>query len=165
MCQVGFVASPQSHRGPAAKNEKLLGPKQLPALRAATHDLCWLLDHGYASHSAMRKYPQQIILVETAEALAAFPVQSGCVTVLSIMPSGHARKISYWNPATGGGCSARLCRISHTVEGEYNPSASNRASSPESRFHLFFTAIPSAFHCPICTTRYLPGVMPASDSD
>jgi len=24
----------------------------LPALRAATRDLCWLLDHGYASHSA-----------------------------------------------------------------------------------------------------------------
>lgn len=24
----------------------------MPALRAATRDLCWLLDHGYASHSA-----------------------------------------------------------------------------------------------------------------
>ena len=33
-------------------DEKLFGTGQLPALRAATSDLCWLLDHGYASHSA-----------------------------------------------------------------------------------------------------------------
>jgi len=44
---------PQSHRGPAAKDDKLFGARQLPALRAATHELCWLLDHGYASHSAI----------------------------------------------------------------------------------------------------------------
>ena len=42
----------QSHRGPASKDEKLFGARQLPALQAATQDLCWLLDHGYASHSA-----------------------------------------------------------------------------------------------------------------
>jgi hypothetical protein len=46
------VARHQSHRGPASKDEKLFGARQLPALRAVTHDLCWLLDHGYASHSA-----------------------------------------------------------------------------------------------------------------
>lgn len=46
------MARHQSHRGPAAKDQKLLGARQLPILRAATHDLCWLLDHGYASHSA-----------------------------------------------------------------------------------------------------------------
>ena len=46
------MARHQSHRGPAAKDEKLFGARQLPALRAATHDLCWLLDHGYALHSA-----------------------------------------------------------------------------------------------------------------
>jgi hypothetical protein len=46
------VARHQSHRGPASKDEKLFGARQFPALRAATHDLCWLLDHGYASHSA-----------------------------------------------------------------------------------------------------------------
>ena len=46
------MAGHQSHRGPAARDEKLFGARQLPALRAATHDLCWLLDHGYASHSA-----------------------------------------------------------------------------------------------------------------
>jgi hypothetical protein len=42
----------QSHRGPASKDERLFGARQLPALRAATHDLRWLLDHGYASRSA-----------------------------------------------------------------------------------------------------------------
>ena len=31
---------------------RLFGDGQLPALRAAVRDLCWLLDHGYASHSA-----------------------------------------------------------------------------------------------------------------
>ena len=46
------MAQHQSHRGPASKDEKLFGARQLPALLAATHDLCWLLDHGYASHSA-----------------------------------------------------------------------------------------------------------------
>lgn len=46
------MARHQSHRGPASKDERLFGTRQLPALRAATHDLCWLLDHGYASRSA-----------------------------------------------------------------------------------------------------------------
>ncbi|MBM3835354.1 MAG: DUF434 domain-containing protein [Verrucomicrobia bacterium] len=27
--------------------------RQLPALYAATHDLRWLLDHGYAAHSSI----------------------------------------------------------------------------------------------------------------
>jgi len=48
-----MVVAHQSHRGPAAKDDKLFGARQLPALRAAAHDLCWLLDHGYASHSAV----------------------------------------------------------------------------------------------------------------
>lgn len=52
LCHVDDVARHPSHRGPAAKDEKLFGARQLPVLRAATHDLCWLLDHGYASHSA-----------------------------------------------------------------------------------------------------------------
>ncbi|HXI71610.1 MAG TPA: DUF434 domain-containing protein [Verrucomicrobiae bacterium] len=46
------MAGHPSHRGPAAKDVKLFAASQLPALRAATRDLCWLLDHGYASHSA-----------------------------------------------------------------------------------------------------------------
>ncbi len=46
------MARNQSHRGPAPKDEKLFGARQLPALRAATRDLCWLLDHGYAPRSA-----------------------------------------------------------------------------------------------------------------
>lgn len=33
-------------------DERLFSAAQLPILRAAVSDLCWLLDHGYASHSA-----------------------------------------------------------------------------------------------------------------
>ena len=53
MCHSLPVARHQSHRGPAPKDEKLFGPRLLPALKAATHDLCWLLDHGYALRSAV----------------------------------------------------------------------------------------------------------------
>jgi len=52
LCHYPIVPRHQFHRGPAAKDDKLFGARQLPALRAATHDLCWLLDHGYAPHSA-----------------------------------------------------------------------------------------------------------------
>jgi hypothetical protein len=43
----------QIHRGPASKDKELFGESQLPALRAAALDLCWLLDHGYALRSAI----------------------------------------------------------------------------------------------------------------
>jgi hypothetical protein len=43
----------QTHRGPAPDDERLFAARQLPALRAATSDLCWLLDRDYASHSAV----------------------------------------------------------------------------------------------------------------
>lgn len=33
-------------------DERLFSAAQIPTLRAAGSDLCWLLDHGYASHSA-----------------------------------------------------------------------------------------------------------------
>ena len=46
------VAQPQMHRGPAPMDERLFHARQLPTLRAAAADLCWLLDHGYASNSA-----------------------------------------------------------------------------------------------------------------
>jgi len=41
------------HRGPAPEDERLFADRQLPALRAAAGDLCWLLDRGYASRSAV----------------------------------------------------------------------------------------------------------------
>jgi hypothetical protein len=47
------VARQQSHRGAASKDETLFGARQLPALRTAVQDLCWLLDHGYAVRSAL----------------------------------------------------------------------------------------------------------------
>ena len=46
----------------------------------------------------MRKYPQRIALVETAETLAAIPSQPNRVTVLVLTLSGHVQKISYWDP-------------------------------------------------------------------
>jgi hypothetical protein len=47
------VARHQTHRGLAPQDERLFAARQLPALRAAAADLCWLLDRGYASRSAV----------------------------------------------------------------------------------------------------------------
>ncbi len=41
------------HRGPAPQDGRLFAARQLPALRAAAADLCWLLDRGYAARSAI----------------------------------------------------------------------------------------------------------------
>lgn len=46
----------------------------------------------------MRKYPQRIVLVETAGTLAWVPAQPGRVTVLALTPAGRIRKISYGIP-------------------------------------------------------------------
>jgi hypothetical protein len=53
LCQNIPVARHQTHRGPAPQDERLFAARQLPALRAAVGDLCWLLDRGYASRSAV----------------------------------------------------------------------------------------------------------------
>ena len=47
------MARHQTHRGPAPQDERLFAARQFPALRAAAADLCWLLDRGYAAHSAV----------------------------------------------------------------------------------------------------------------
>lgn len=46
----------------------------------------------------LRKYPQRIVLVDTADALAALPAQPGRVTVLALTPAGRVEKISFWDP-------------------------------------------------------------------
>jgi hypothetical protein len=46
------MARHQTHRGAAAQDDRLFAARQLPALRAAAFDLCWLLDRGYATRSA-----------------------------------------------------------------------------------------------------------------
>jgi len=46
----------------------------------------------------MRKYPERIVLVDTADALARIPVQDSEVTVLTLTPDLRIKKISYWNP-------------------------------------------------------------------
>jgi hypothetical protein len=47
------MARQQTHRGLAPQDERLFAARQLPALRAAAADLCWLLDRGYAARSAL----------------------------------------------------------------------------------------------------------------
>lgn len=47
------MARHQTHRGLAPQDERLFAARQLPALRAAAADLCWLLDRGYAARSAV----------------------------------------------------------------------------------------------------------------
>ena len=46
----------------------------------------------------MRKYPQRIVLVETAGTLEWVPVQPGRVTVLALTPTGRIQKSSFWDP-------------------------------------------------------------------
>ena len=47
------MAHRQTHRGPASQDQRLFAARQLPALRAAANDFCWLLDRGYAPRSAI----------------------------------------------------------------------------------------------------------------
>ena len=47
------MARHQTHRGLAPQDERLFAMRQLPKLRAAAGDLCWLLDRGYALRSAV----------------------------------------------------------------------------------------------------------------
>lgn len=47
------MPSHQTHRGPAPEDNRFFAVRHLPALRAAAADLCWLLDRGYASRSAL----------------------------------------------------------------------------------------------------------------
>lgn len=42
-----------NHRGAAPEDELLFSAAALSSLRAATDDLCWLLNRGYALHSAL----------------------------------------------------------------------------------------------------------------
>lgn len=45
--------SHQSHRGAASEDHQLFAAEQLPVLRAAAADFCWLLDRDYAPRSAL----------------------------------------------------------------------------------------------------------------
>jgi len=49
LCHPIVVAQTQLHRGPAPMDARLFHAGQLPALRAAVADLCWLLDPGESS--------------------------------------------------------------------------------------------------------------------
>lgn len=45
--------SHQTHRGPAAQDDRLFAAARLPLLRTAAADFCWLLDRDYAPRSAL----------------------------------------------------------------------------------------------------------------
>ncbi len=47
------MASHQTHRGAAPRDARFFAAGQLPVLRAAAADLCWLLDRDYAARSAL----------------------------------------------------------------------------------------------------------------
>lgn len=47
------MARHQTHRGAAPQDERLFAARQLPALRTAAADLCWLLDRGYPARSTL----------------------------------------------------------------------------------------------------------------
>jgi len=96
----------------------LLVVKEMACAKSANHKLAdqgagFLEKHGAAylmdihtmpgiarffAFPKLRKYPERIVLVDTAEALARFPMQDGEVTVLSLTPELRIKKISYWKP-------------------------------------------------------------------
>jgi len=53
----------QIHRGAGPKDDRLFGAKAWPALRTALGDLCWLLNRGYASRSALELVGNRYSLV------------------------------------------------------------------------------------------------------
>jgi hypothetical protein len=46
----------------------------------------------------MRKYPERIVLIDTPGALDRIPAQAGEVTVLTLTPQMHVRRVGYWDP-------------------------------------------------------------------
>ena len=44
----------RKHRGPHPEDEQRFAAENLPRLREATHDVCWLLSRGYASTSVLK---------------------------------------------------------------------------------------------------------------
>jgi hypothetical protein len=48
----------------------------------------------------MRKYPQRIVLIETANTMNWVPTKTNHITVLTLTPAGRIQKIAYWQPAT-----------------------------------------------------------------
>ena len=71
------------------------------------HNAAYLMDihpmPGIAKFFAlpkMRKYPQRIILIETANTMNWVPTKANHVTVLKLTPDGKIETISYWKPAS-----------------------------------------------------------------
>lgn len=54
----------RSHRGPHPEDARLFAPDAWPALQAAHHDLCWLLDRGYAMTSGLELVGNRFALAQ-----------------------------------------------------------------------------------------------------
>ena len=58
------MSSERKHRGEHPADRDLFGTGALPALRLATADLCWLLNHGYARTSALKLVGDRHLLTD-----------------------------------------------------------------------------------------------------
>jgi len=83
------MANSQIHRGPAPMDKELFDEPHLPALRAAVADFCWLLDRGYASHSALE-------VVGNRHNLASRPrmAVSRCACSIQAMQLRHEHEVA-----------------------------------------------------------------------
>jgi hypothetical protein len=77
------------HRGPHPDDHKLFSPEQVPSLRAATHDLSWLLERRYAPDSALKLVGDRYQLKARQRAAV---LRAACPDTQA--SSRHARQVS-----------------------------------------------------------------------
>lgn len=58
------MADTRLHRGAHPEDAEIFAPSHWPALRSAIHDVCWLLDRGYALRSAIALVGDRYRLVQ-----------------------------------------------------------------------------------------------------
>jgi hypothetical protein len=52
----------ERHRGPKPKDDQIFSEKQLPKIRHALSDLCWLLSNGYVMNSSLKLVGDRFVL-------------------------------------------------------------------------------------------------------
>lgn len=106
----------QIHRGAAAHDDRLFAPPELPRLRTAASDLCWLLDRGYALRSSIdlvgNRYDlaarqrmalsRSVCSAEDAERRALLRVQPGALDGEELWVDGY-NVLTILENALGGG--------------------------------------------------------------
>src|SRR3954452_15888410 len=79
----------RAHRGMHPQDGVLFGPAMLPALRATTRDLCWLLERGYAVQSALKLTGDRYALTARQRSAVA-----RCACAESVARSRQRRMVS-----------------------------------------------------------------------